>query len=170
MSDLRSVNLAAGLFFICAATAQAFAANDIGQSSVPNFSSADLPWSPIGAVRPPESGPGPIGTVSSDIVRRELVNGNGEIAERRLELMDVKNANLKPWAADAPEEDQRGQDCGKAIVYGACHVHARRRSGVSYLWRRFSGDVSDPDASGSADGQQRRQPSPACLYECSAYI
>jgi hypothetical protein len=101
MSDLRCLNLVPGLLFVCVATTQGFAASDVGQSPVPNFSSIDSPWSPLGGVRPPASGLGPIGTVNSDIVRRQLVNGNGDIAERRLELVDVKNANLKPWAAEA---------------------------------------------------------------------
>jgi hypothetical protein len=112
MSDLRSLNVVAGLFFVCA-TAQAFAASDVGQSQVPNFSSADLSWSPIGAVRPPASGLGPIGTVSSDIVRRELVNGNGEIAERPLALVDEKNTNLKPWAAEVLNKVNEDRIAGK---------------------------------------------------------
>jgi hypothetical protein len=113
MSDLRSLDLVAGLLFVGVATAQAFAASTIGQNPVPNFSSADLPWSPVGGVRPPASGLGPIGTVNSDIVRRELVNGNGDIADRRLELVDVKNANLKPWAAEALKKVNEEKIAGK---------------------------------------------------------
>jgi hypothetical protein len=97
----RFIGMAAGFLCVGALTADADAATDNKNDAAPNFSSADLPWSPIGAVRPPASGLGPIGTVSSDIVRRELVNGNGDVAERRLELVDVKNSNLKPWAAEA---------------------------------------------------------------------
>jgi hypothetical protein len=112
MSDLRVIGLLTGLICVSAA-AQASAAGNVGQSSVPNFSSADLPWSPVGAVRPPASGLGPIGTVGSDIVRRELVNGNGDIAERRLELVDVKDANLKPWATEALKKTNEDRIAGK---------------------------------------------------------
>src|SRR5215470_7034241 len=79
MSNLRCLSVVAGLLLVCAAIPQAFAASEVRQSSVPNFSSADLPWSPMGPVRPPANGLGPVGTVSSDIIRRELVNGNGDI-------------------------------------------------------------------------------------------
>ena len=38
MSDLRYLILMAGLLFTAAATAQAFAASDVGQGPIPNFS------------------------------------------------------------------------------------------------------------------------------------
>jgi len=112
MSNERLIGLAAGVLCACAVTADGYAAGE-EKSPVPNFSAADLSWSPMGAVRPPASGLGPVGTVSSDIVRRELVNGNGEIADRRLELMDVKNPNLKPWAADALKKVNEDRIAGK---------------------------------------------------------
>lgn len=91
----------AGLLGVWAVTAQAANSPSTEQTSVPNFSSIDLPWYPLGGVRPPESGLGPVPTVSSNITRRQLVNGNGEIAERAILLLDSNNPNLKPWAAEA---------------------------------------------------------------------
>jgi hypothetical protein len=89
----------AGLLGVWVMTEQA-ADSTVGQG-MPNFSSIDFPWYPLGGVRPPASGLGPVQTIGSYITRRQLVNGAGDIAERPLLLVDVNDPNLKPWAAEA---------------------------------------------------------------------
>src|SRR4051794_26405641 len=88
MSKLR-VGIIAGLFGAWAIAVQAADA----PGGIPNFSSIDNPWYPVGGVRPPASGVGPVKTITSDTTRRELVGipGGplGTTAERPVTLFDV---------------------------------------------------------------------------------
>jgi hypothetical protein len=96
---MSRIGWVAGLLGVWVVSAQA--ASPTPEQSVPNFSSVDFPWYPLGAVRPPASGLGPVQTIKSNITRRQLVNGAGDIADRPLLLVDVNDPNLKPWAAEA---------------------------------------------------------------------
>jgi hypothetical protein len=61
MSSLPSIGALLGLVCVCGVTTQGFAADEIAQLRVPNFSSADFPWFPVrGEFLPPPTGPGPI--------------------------------------------------------------------------------------------------------------
>ncbi len=82
-------------------TVVAQAADSPAGQGVPNFSSIDSPWYPLGGVRPPASGLGPVQSIKSNITRRQLVGGDGNIAEGPLLLLDANDPNLKPWAAEA---------------------------------------------------------------------
>ncbi len=77
------------------------AAGSLAGQSVPNFSSIDSPWYPMSAVRPPANGLGPVKTINSNIVHRQLVGEAGNVEERPTVLLDVNDPNLKPWVVES---------------------------------------------------------------------
>jgi hypothetical protein len=102
MSNLPSIGLLAGLLCACAATTQGFAADQVAQGPVPNFSSADLPWlSPNSNFLPPPSGPGPITYDKAHPQMGRNLNNRGEVVEAPMHLADLSNPNLKPWVVDS---------------------------------------------------------------------
>src|SRR5258706_6207726 len=101
MSNVPSIGLLAGLICACAATAQGFAAGQVAQAPVPNFSSIDFPWvSGNSDFLPPTSGLGPVTYDKADPVRARNPNKRGDVVEAPRRLADLSTPNLKPWVVD----------------------------------------------------------------------
>src|SRR5258706_7398819 len=101
MSRLPSLGLAACLLCAGAASSLGFAAGQVAQGPVPNFSSVDLPWMNGGAgFLPPPAGPGPVTTDKAHPVMARNPNNRGEVVEAPLRLADLSNPNLKPWVVE----------------------------------------------------------------------
>ncbi len=101
MSKVPPIGLLVGLFCACAATAQTFAAGQVAQGPVPDFSSADFPWVTGGAgFLPPLAGPGPISYDKAHPVMARNPNARGDVVEAPLRLADLSNPNLKPWVVE----------------------------------------------------------------------
>src|SRR5258706_2482506 len=102
MSNVPSIGLLAGLICACAATAQCFAAGQVAQAPVPNFSSIDFPWvSGNSDFLPPTSGLGPVTYDKAHPVMARNPNNRGDVVEAPLRLADLSNPNLKPWVVDS---------------------------------------------------------------------
>jgi hypothetical protein len=93
MPNLRLIGLA-GLLCVCAATAH-------GEDAIPNFSSINSPWAPMGAgFQSPPSGRGPVTYDKAHPVLRISPNNRGEAVQAPLRLADLSDPNLKPWVVD----------------------------------------------------------------------
>ena len=100
MSDGRLIGLAAGLLFACAAVADAYGAGET-PDAVPNFSSLDFPWQPLGPeYAPPVSGLGPVTYDHAHPVMARNPNNVGALVEAPMRLADLSNPNFKPWVID----------------------------------------------------------------------
>ena len=120
MSNLRSIGLLAGLLGACAATVQGFAAGQVAQGPVPNFSSADFPWvGTSGSLLPPPFGLGPVTYDKANPVLRRAPNNRGDVVESPLSLADLNNPNLKPWVVDHLRNANEELLAGKKLRYSS---------------------------------------------------
>jgi hypothetical protein len=100
MSNRRLVGLAAGLLCACAAIVDAYGADE-PKGAVPNFSTPDFPWLPLGPeYAPPASGLGPITYDHAHPIMARNANNVGAVVEAPMRLADLSNPNLKPWVID----------------------------------------------------------------------
>jgi len=101
MSNFTRLGFFAAILCAGGTTAQDLAANQIGQTPVPNFSSIDSPWvSGGGGFLPPPAGLGPVTYDKAHPVMARTPNNRGEVVEAPLRLADLNNLNLKPWVVD----------------------------------------------------------------------
>ena len=101
MSDRRVIAFAAGLLCAGAAIGDGYAAGQVAQGAVANFSSIDLPWVAMGQdYLPPPSGPGPITYDKAHPVMARNANQFGTVVTAPMRLADISNPNLKPWVVD----------------------------------------------------------------------
>jgi hypothetical protein len=99
-TDRRLIGLAAALLYGCITGADGYAAGQT-PSPVPNFSTMDFPWLPLGPeYAPPASGLGPITYDHAHPIMARNANNVGAVVEAPMRLADLSNPNLKPWVID----------------------------------------------------------------------
>jgi hypothetical protein len=114
MPNLPSIRLLAGLACLCGVTAQGFAADQVDQGPLPNFSSAEFPWVPMSDdFLPPAAGPGPITYDKAHPQMVRALNNRGAVEERPLRLADLTNPNLKPWVIEALRKNNAARLAGE---------------------------------------------------------
>jgi hypothetical protein len=91
-------SIAAGLVWATVAVTDGRAADIADQTTIPNFSSVDLPWVATEQdYLPPSSGPGPVSYDKAHPVMDQHLTQSGNTREEPLRLANLNNSNLKPW-------------------------------------------------------------------------
>ena len=100
MTSYRHMILAGGLLLALSGIADAYGADEPG-GAIPNFSSVDFPWQPLGPeYAPPASGIGPVTYDHAHPIMARNPNNVGALVEAPMRLADLSNPNLKPWVIE----------------------------------------------------------------------